>query len=257
MTPGRLPRKHIVPEQERWLEAWEHARETCPDDVLDGLVDDAIARIRAKCAGLRVGIAYSGGKDSIVATWLMERSGIPIHGGVFGTPFRLSYHSMMRWVFDHMPSYVEAVDTGQDFEWLRAHPGMLFPDLAGRTRWADITHNAAQRSVFASRRLDIMVLGRRLIDGNWTGPGHDYVTRGVRRWSVIAEWPHEAVFALLQREGLGLPPCYHGPTGFRAGSMVAWPRRGPWSLIWSLEPDRVREAAKHRVPGAADFLLTV
>jgi 3'-phosphoadenosine 5'-phosphosulfate sulfotransferase (PAPS reductase)/FAD synthetase len=252
-----LGRKHIINDPSVWAAGWERAREVFPDERLDALIDRTAHEMRHRAGGLRVGIAWSGGKDAIVVTWVAERAGLDIVGGVYGTALGLSYHSMLAWVREHRPAYVDILDTGQDLAWLRAHPAMLFPDLAGRTKWSDITHNRAQDIYFARKRLDIILTGRRRLDGNWCGPGGDYVSRGTRRWSPIMDWPHEAVFALLQREGLGLPPCYAGPGGFRNGSMVPWPRRGPWARVWDWEADRVREAAAYGIPGAADFLRTV
>jgi 3'-phosphoadenosine 5'-phosphosulfate sulfotransferase (PAPS reductase)/FAD synthetase len=264
-----IGRKQSIHDDARWAAAWATARTEWPDDRLDGLLATTAEEMHARLRGLRVGVAYGGGKDAIALVAALRWAGITPDVGVFGAAVALSYRSMLRFVARHAPPYVVTVDpVGWDLAWLRDHPGMLFPRMAGDAgdaqnltaiaRWSNI-HNRAQDVAFRRHRLDIMLTGRRVSDGNWTGPGHDYVTAstGTRRYSPLAEWTHEAVFALIQRDDMALPESYAAPGGFYRGSAVPWPRVGPWSYVYEAEPDIVREAADARVPGAADFLRTV
>ncbi len=110
--------------------------------------------------------------------------------------------------------------------------------------------HAAQKRYFAQHQLDVLVLGRRHAEGNHCGEDGLYTNReGVTRYSPIRHWPHEAVLALLKREGYSLPPIYGYPRGWQVGTgnwaqrlYTSSPDQG-WDETWQIDPDIVREAA--------------
>src|SRR5439155_5649318 len=86
----------------------------------------------------------------------------------------------------------------------------------------------AQQHYYRKHNLDVLLLGRRRIDGNFSGRDGQttYVSRGITRHNPIFDWTHEEVLACLKYEGWGdnLPPFYHWPGGYRCGTH-AWPAR--------------------------------
>lgn len=108
----------------------------------------------------------------------------------------------------------------------------------------------------------MLLLGRRRIDGNFCGPRGDNLytnQRNITRYSPLADWPHEAVFALIKRHNIPLPPCYGWPRGYQVGT-GSWPAR-QWTRsvdhgfeeVWSIDPQVVRDAAQV-LPQAAQWL---
>lgn len=231
-----------------------------PAGRLDRLIGQAVAEIRRMAAGKQVAFAWSGGKDSIALEYVMREAGIA--DCVMGI-CNLEYPAFLRWVTAHMPLGLEVVNTGQDLDWLAAHPDMLFPKSAVvAAKWFKMIQHTAQARFYRRRRLDLIVLGRRRADGNYLGPpgANVYTNReGVTRYSPLADWTHEDVLALVERAGGNWPPIYAWPRGFQIGTH-AWPARQwtrsvehGWSEVHAIDPAVVREASK-RIPSAAAFL---
>uniref|UniRef100_UPI001CC47EA1 hypothetical protein n=1 Tax=Burkholderia diffusa TaxID=488732 RepID=UPI001CC47EA1 len=121
----------------------------------------------------------------------------------------------------------------------------------------------AQQAFCRARDIDVLLLGRRVDDGNFIGrDGHcAYVKHSVTYLSPLADWSHEEIFALIDRHRLPLPPFYDWPRGFRTGTHC-WPARQwceneahGWREIDSIDPEIVTWAAQ-RLPGARRFLDT-
>lgn len=249
---------------------WEAARDVVPDVELDRLSAAVVDRLRAY-DGPPLGVAWSGGKESMVLTHLVGRSGVAIAGGMFALPVALYYREATDWCLANAPGWVEFMDTGQDLDWLKAHPAYLFPlDRRYASDWYRIVQHQAQDE-WALKTGATMLLGRRRGDGNYCGrrAGEDsYTTRkGVTRWSPMADWSLDAVYAYMQREGIGLPPYYGWHAGFYCGSGCTWPMREAWmvtkpedwpmvgwSRVYDHEPDTVAAAAAVGLEGAAAFL---
>jgi len=254
-----LGRKQTIADPTPWREAIAQARTLVPDHELDRLISqtlDAIAAERA--AGARIGYAWSGGKDSQVMRWLMEQAGIK--DAVLGMTVGLEWPAMLRWLTDHLPAGCDVHAEPLDLAWLAAHPAMLFPQGANGTRWFALVQHRAQRRYSRSNGLDLLALGRRRKDGNYVGAaGADRYTdsHGVTRWSPIAGWSHEQVFALLGREAIPLPPCYDWPRGYQVGT-GPWPAR-QWTTshdhgfaeCWAIDAAHIRAVAADFAPAAA------
>jgi 3'-phosphoadenosine 5'-phosphosulfate sulfotransferase (PAPS reductase)/FAD synthetase len=258
--PARvLGRKQSIRDLATWQAAAAGARDLWPDPLLNRLIDQTVETIRTVARTRHVAYAWSGGKDSLALQQVMAYAGI--HECVLGIS-NLEYPAMLAWVTRHMPDGLSVESTGQDLHWLNAHPMMLFPQHQYGPRWFQIVQHKVQRDYFAANRLDLLALGRRHADGNYTGPaGLDRYTdrHGTVRWSPIAHWSHEAVLALLTRERVELPPCYSWPRGFQVGT-GSWPARQwtrsrdhGWCEVWEIDPSRVREAATV-LPEAADWM---
>ena len=117
----------------------------------------------------------------------------------------------------------------------------------------------------AGNSLNIIILGRRKADGNYTGPkGQNIYTnkQGVTRYSPIVDWSHEEVLAVCHYFSGALPPTYHWPNGFVVGT-GAWPARqwtgsiaNGWQEVYTIDTSIVIKAAKY-IPSALEFLRRV
>ena len=252
-----VPRKQISTQAD-WLRAWEHAESLVPAADLDALIERTLAEMREKTQGKRVAYAWSGGKDSLVIDWLCAQLGI--ESCVFAMT-NLEYPEFLTWVTNHMPPGLTTINTGQDLKWLAKHPKLLFPQSAtDNAQWFKVVQHAAQRRYFYHWNLDLLVLGRRHAEGNHCGPNGIYTNREkVTRYSPIRDWSHEAVLALLRREGYSLPPIYGYPRGWQVGTgnwaqrLYTKSREQGWDETWQIDPDLVRQAADV-LPQAREYL---
>ncbi|MCZ7478811.1 hypothetical protein [Micromonospora sp. WMMC273] len=256
-----LGRKQALADNQVWTDAMHRAAELVTDTELDDLIGRAVEGIRAEqAAGRVIGYGWSGGKDSQALRYVMDAAGVS--DCVLGITAGLEWPAMLRWLTDHMPPACDVIAAPLDLHWLAAHPHMLFPQGADGSKWFGLVQHKAQRDFYVRRQLDLLALGRRRKDGNYIGPkGADRYTNraGITRWSPIADWTHEQMFALLVRREVPLPPCYGWPRGWQIGT-GAWPARqwttSPdhgWSECWQIDPDVVRHAATV-LPQAADWL---
>ncbi len=245
--------------------AWEAAIAGIRDgayawDRLDALLTRTVAAIKAHASGRKVAFAWSGGKDSIALRAVMTRAGI--ERCVF-VMTNLEYPAFLAWVTENMPDGLEVVNTKQDLAWLSAHPDMLFPRHADIAKdWFRIVQHAGQARYYRKHALDMLILGRRRADGNFVGRhGETLYTdqAGITRYSPLADWTHEDVLALIERERLPLPPIYGWPRGYQVGT-GPWAARQftqsiehGWSEVFSIDPSIVRKAAT-LIPSAAQFL---
>lgn len=222
-------------------------------------VDRAVEDVRRFCRGKTAAYAWSGGKDSIALAWVAELAGVS--ECVLGIT-DLEYPAFLAWVTAHMPDRLEVINTGQDLDWLAAHPQMLFPqDASTAAQWFARVQHAAQRRYYKANKLDVILLGRRRSDGNFVGRAGEnhYECDGIVRFSPMADWSHAEVFALIDHYGLPMPPFYDWPRGYRCGTHP-WAARQwckgtghAWHEIFTIDPAVVRHAAT-KIPSAAEFL---
>lgn len=243
--------------QADWLRAIAELDQRVPQDALDQLVEATLGEMRARLWGRNVAYAWSGGKDSQVIELLMERLG---YGECLLAISNLEYPAFLGWVTEHMPPLLEVISSGHDLDWLAAHPGMLFPqDAATAAKWFAMIQHDAQRQYVKARGVDVLVLGRRHADGNYTskdGTGQYTTAEGVTRYSPIRFWTHEQTLAFLLRNGVELAPFYGWPNGYRCGTH-SWPARqwtgseaNGWREVAMIDR-RLVEAAAQYFPGAA------
>lgn len=254
-----LGRKQTVRDQAVWRAAVEHAREAWPNQRLDNLIDRTVGDIQSRVKGKRVAYGWSGGKDSLALQHVMDLAGVE---DCVLAMSNLEFPDMLRWMTDNMPNGLTIINTGQDLKWLREHPEMLFPVGKNGPKWFSIVNHRGQDLHYKRQNLDLIMLGRRRSDMNFCGPKetNEYTNaKGIRRFSPIADWPHEAVFALLDRERVSMPPCYDWPRGYQIGT-GSWPARQwtidsdhGWEEIWSIDADLVRHSAAE-LPQARDWL---
>ena len=254
-----LARKQGIADQSAWQKAIDRSRDMWPDPRLDRLVDQTVTTIQAYTKNSKTAFAWSGGKDSLALAWVCQQAGIT---ECMLSISDLEYPAFLQWVTDFMPPGLTVMSTGQGLTWLADHPRMLFPQGQYGPRWFQIVNHRGQEAYYRQEHLDMLLLGRRKVDGNYCGPSGASLyknARGVCRYSPLADWPHEAVFSLILREGIVMPPCYGWPRGYQVGT-GSWPAR-QWTTsvdhgfeeVWQIDADVIRHAATE-LPAAADWL---
>jgi hypothetical protein len=247
---------------EDFVKVWNLIPQIVPKLVYVYERSKTAAAIKKRCAGKRVAFGWSGGKDSIALSAVCREAGIT--KCVFGMTNHLEYPAWLQWVTDNMPEDLTVIKNSWDLNWLAANQDMLFPqsaDVAGK--WFKGIQHAAQAKYFADEQLDMILLGRRRIDGNFVGRDGEsiYESRGVVRFSPIAEWSHELTLASMYWEGFAskMPPFYNWPRGYRCGTH-AWPARqwckgiaDGWREVHIIDPSIV-EAAAEKIASAKQYL---
>lgn len=247
-----------------WRQAAASIHETVSPRQLDQRIEQTVAQVVETTKNKNVAYAWSGGKDAIALQKIMDLAGI--HDAVL-VHTNLEYPGFLQWAQENKPQRLTYINTGQDYDWLRQRPHMLFPRGRDASAWFRMVQHKGQRDYFRNNDLDLIALGRRRRDGNYTGPkGADTYTdrNGVTRWSPLADWTHEEVIALHARYRLTLPPIYGTPRGFQVGT-GPWPARpgtspdpdAPnygWRELWNIDPGLVQTAADENLPGAQDFV---
>lgn len=243
---------------EQFRQLWSSSRELVDKTHLEALTERTLEEIIRVCRGRTAAYAWSGGKDSLVLEHLCQRANVS-EGVLVITD--LEFPAFLRWATDAMPVGLSIIKRPLDLAWLASHPTMLFPqDHTIARRWFRLVQHAGQRAYYKAESLDLLLLGRRRIDGNYV-PTRDgvYLSQGLRRYAPLRDWNHAEIFAYLQTWQIGLPPIYDWPRGFRVGT-GPWPARqwcstieDGWQEVFTIDPDVVEGAAEY-LPSARAFL---
>lgn len=172
--------------------------------------------------------------------------------------------AFIAWIEQNKPSGLEIINTGQDMEWLKKHPDMLFPDKSNKAaQWFHIVQHRGQARYYKEHQLEILLLGRRKADGNYVGKDNIYTnSAGITRYSPLAEWRHEDILAYIHYYDVKLPPIYDWEKGYLCGTHP-WPARQymeteqqGWKEVYDIDKTIVENAAQH-FDGARDFLKAI
>lgn len=256
-----LGRKQSI-KNEDWLAAAARIEELVPRAELDELEAATVEEIRLQTAGKKAAYAWSGGKDSLVLGEICRTAGIT---ECMAAVCDLEYPAFTSWIEAHKPENLEVINTGQNLEWLKKHPEMLFPqDSKVASRWFSIVQHRAQAKYYKAHGLDMILLGRRRADGNYCGKGGNIYTdgKGVTRYSPLAAWKHETVLAYIYYHDVPMPPIYGWHNGYLCGTHP-WPARqwtgseaGGWAEVYQIAPEIVQEASG-TFPGAKKYLKSL
>ena len=242
-----------------WIDAFEKIEQLVSKKELDQLVEKTVKEIKKKTKGKKAAYAWSGGKDSLVLGDICRQAGI--------TPCvlvicHLEYPAFIEWIKAHKPPELSIINTGQDIKWLVDHPHMLFPqDSKLAAQWFQIVQHRGQTKYYQEHELDLLLLGRRRVDGNYVGRGDNIYTnrQGITRYSPISDWTHEQVLAYIHYYNLEIPPIYHWKNGYLCGTHP-WPARQwteniehAWAEVYGIDHSIVIEAAEY-IQSAKDFL---
>ena len=164
---------------------------------------------------------------------------------------------------EHKPQSVEPMHTGYDLDWLAQHQDMIFATGERGQRWHLINQRGPFSEMYFAHRLDVLIVGHRVIDGNVCGKdGLIEKKTGEKRYAPIFDWPHELLLGYIHYNELPLPPIYGWKDGFVQGTH-AWPERDRcvslgqgYREVYAIDPSIIAEAAK-KIPSAAAFLREV
>lgn len=256
-----LGRKQRI-KNDDWIKAFGKIEQLVSKKELDRMVEKTVKEIQRKTREKKTAYAWSGGKDSLVLGELCRQAGISQCVLVI---CNLEYKAFIEWVDIHKPKELSIINTGQDMEWLAAHPHMLFPqDSRHAAQWFHIVQHRGQAKYYKEKQLDMMLLGRRRADGNYVGKGNNIYTnrQGVTRYSPLSEWTHEQILAFIHYYDLAMPPIYEWPNGYLCGTHP-WPARQwtgseykGWEEVYQIDPDIVRKAVKS-FRGAEKYLRSI
>jgi 3'-phosphoadenosine 5'-phosphosulfate sulfotransferase (PAPS reductase)/FAD synthetase len=241
---------------EDWLTAVKNIECLVSKTEIDNLTERTVWDIKKTVGTQKSAFSWSGGKDSMVLEQLCYLAGI---GKGLLVITNLEYPAFYRWIGKHKPSNIKLLCTGQDLLWLAKHQHLLFPRESWiAARWFQIVQHRGQNQFFYSEKLDIMLLGRRKIDGNYVGEGNRYKTKsGVVRYSPMADWTHEHILAFIHYHQLPWAPFYAWKNGFVC-STHPWAARqytdNGWEDVYTIDKSIVREAAFY-IKSAKQFLL--
>lgn len=226
-----------------WIIAMGNIENSVSKEELDLLVAITVDEIKKTVKNKNVAYAWSGGKDSLVLGVICEMAGIS--NSVIGV-CDLEYRDFIKWIEDNKPQNCTVINTGQNLDWLKAHPNMLFPqDSATAAKWFAVVQHTAQRKYYKEKNLDMILLGRRKADGNYVGRKANTYTdeKDVTRYSPIADWKHEQVLAFIHYYKLAMPPIYDWYNGYKCGTHP-WPARqhtqnveDAWQEVIAIQPD--------------------
>lgn len=230
----------------------KHKASTLPRSYVEALIGNAVQEVRSFVKRYpNAAFAWSGGKDSLALQYVCEMAGVM--ECVLGIS-DLEYPEFLSWVTENMPEGLTVVNGHLDIQFLVDNPEMLFPQNAkiASNYFRKIQHRA-QRIYFKKNKLDCIILGRRLEDGNYVGKGgrNYYENKGVLRYSPIHKFTHVDVFAVIEYAGYDEAPFYSWPRGYRCGTHC-WAARQwcesvehGWSEIYSIDKSIVIYAADH------------
>ncbi len=245
-----LGRKQRIKNSE-WIEALAKIEQTVTRQNLERLVDKTVKEIKKKTRDKKAAFAWSGGKDSLVLEKVSQMAGIQSCVLVICD---LEYQAFTEWVEAHKPPRLEIISTGQDMEWLAAHPQMLFPqESKTAAQWFHVVQHRGQAKYYKEQELDIMLLGRRRADGNHVGKGGNIYTngQGVTRYSPLADWSHEEILAFIHYYGVEMPPIYNWKNGYLCGTHP-WAARqwtgsveNGWKEVFEIDRSIVEKAAEY------------
>lgn len=233
-----------------WIEAFEKIEQLITKDEMDQLVEHTVKEIKERINGKKAAFAWSGGKDSLVLGEICRKAGIY---DCMMAVCDLEYPAFMQWVEGHKPENLEIINTGQNIEWLKKHPDMLFPkDSGSAARWFSIVQHRAQEKYYKNHQLEMILLGRRKADGNYCGRGENIYTngKGITRYSPLADWKHEEILGYIHYYNIPMPPIYEWKNGYLCGTHP-WPARqwtgsleNAWAEIYEIDQSIVHEAAQ-------------
>lgn len=256
--------KYILKEKhsntdEMWLYAWEHISELISREEAEALVQKAVARVKAVVGDKRVGYGWSGGKDAMALQVVMERAGITTCGISYSE--ELCFPKVLEWCRVNAPAGLQFINN-PDFNlaWMKKHEQLLFTkDNAKRNNLYGRCIRKGWKLFADKNGLDMVLLGKRMQDGNVCGKGGQYVdAQGLNIFCPIYDWKHEDCLAVNHYfNGGRLPYTYFLKDGFRHGVGHSWGiLESGWDELYTIDPDIVVKASQH-FASAAEYLKSI
>ena len=242
---------------------WNNIESIVSKKQLDVLIEGTLNSMSKILNNKKYGLAWSGGKDSVVVDFLLKQLGEDFPSCI-GMTKGLEYPEFMQFVTLNMPQDLKVYMTYHDIHWLSNNLDWLFPDTKRASKWFKAVQHSAQDSFFKDKSLDILVTGRRKKDHNYCGKNNLYKNNktGTVRYSPIADWTHEMTLACIKYYDLPLAPFYSWLNGWVVGS-GNWAARqwcgsihNGWGEIYQIDKTIVINASQH-IDSAKEFLKCV
>lgn len=218
--------------------------------TLDDKIEQATAMLRRESTAFQRGIiAFSSGKDSIVAADLVKRA-LNLTDAVCDNSFWFIRHQRdAQRVADQIGLRVQYVDR---FGWkyLKDHPNWLFAPEKEQSAMYGARQQKTVKSFALANNYDAVIYGRRVQEN--TVKAESYRTGdGLLQLHPLRLWSHEDIWAYIDRYGLHIPAIYAHPIGMQDGStpanflVPAKYERTPEQLIQDFCPETHQVMAHH------------
>jgi len=228
---------------------------------LNNVIDKTCEEIKKNTgAGKKWGVAWSGGKDSVVLDFVCQK--VASFPSCMGMTDELEYPEFLKFVTDNMPQDIIVYNSGHTLKWLSENQNWLFPKTGNEaSKWFKAIQHSAQDKFVKDKSLSMLLTGRRKKDMNFTGVNGIYKnkTTGVVRYSPLYEWSHEHVLACMKYYNLPRAPFYNWRNGFIVGS-GCWAARqwtgsvdNAWKEVYDIDKSVVITAAKY-IKSADDYV---
>ncbi|MBO4234080.1 hypothetical protein FO675_07160 [Riemerella anatipestifer] len=245
---------------EDFVKVWNNIEDYVSKAEITALIDETVLDIQNKTKGKKTAYSWSGGKDSIALQIVCELAGI--ENCILAVSSPIEYPAFTGWVSKNKPKGLTVFDANIGLNYVAENPEMLFPNSTNAAKWFRKIQHRGQKQYFKENDLDIIILGRRLQDGNYVGRGTNIYTNqeGITRFSPLYQWKHEHILAAIHYfKNRNIPPIYDTPNGWVVGTGV-WPARQfakdeatAWQELYLIDRNIVLEGTKY-FKGAKDCI---
>ncbi len=213
--------------QEDWVNVYNNISSYISREEIEEKINKTVERIKDVVKDKKVAYAWSGGKDSLALQIIMEKMGID--KGIAAISKELEYTNFLQYIYKNIPKGIEIINIPVKFEYLNKHLELLFPqDSVNMSKWYKMIQHTAQNKYIKKNSIDILILGRRKQDGNYTGKNNVYSKKNQSAimYSPLADWKHEDILAVLYYYDIKLPDIYYMENGFNTGTHNIFARMG-------------------------------
>lgn len=201
-------------------------------------------------------LAFSGGKDSIVAAILAAEFGVreAVCESSFVADRQAAGFQKAADAIGLDVTYKQRLSWG----WLRDNPRWVFPPLSEQSKFYAMRQQASVREYAKSVGADVVIFGRRLEEN--TVPRPVYKTRdGVTQCHPLRSMKTQHIWDVIRGRGVPYPDIYDHPIGKKEGNtpLTIIPQghfEDPYAQIYDYAPEFVEKMAAYFLPGAAQFL---